>query len=113
MGRRLYHVHREKRVEVAMKQMQQGMGQDWKLLSEADVHLLSHLLQCTWNTIDQGVWDRICFVNAKAADVRKILSYGEGVKPGRNPDRSRWKRSGRSCLRSTDRRFSFIFSIFQ
>ena len=85
VGRRLYHVHREKRVEEAMKQMQQGMGQDWKLLSETDVHLLSHLLQCTWNTIDQGIWDKICFVNAKAADVRKILSYGEGVCPGHNP----------------------------
>jgi hypothetical protein len=85
VGRRLYHVHREKRVEEAMKQMQQGMGQDWKLLSETDVHLLSHLLQCTWNTIDQGIWERICFVNAKAADVQKILSYGEGVRPGHNP----------------------------
>jgi hypothetical protein len=85
VGRRLYHVHREKRVEVAMKQMQQGMSQDWKLLCEADINLLSHLLQCTWNTIDQGIWDRIGFVNAKAADVRKILSYGEGVSPGHNP----------------------------
>jgi hypothetical protein len=85
VGRRLYHVHREKRIEQAMKQMQQGTGAEWKLLSEADVHLLSHLLQCTWNTIDQGVWDKIAFVNVTTQDIRKILSYGEGVKPGRNP----------------------------
>jgi hypothetical protein len=86
VGRRLYHVHREKMVEQAMKMMKQGLGSDWKDFSEADVHLLSHLLQCTWNTIDQGVWDRIAFVNVKQDDLRKILTFGEGVKPGRNPE---------------------------
>jgi len=30
VGRRLYHVHREKRIEQAMKLMQQGTGADWK-----------------------------------------------------------------------------------
>jgi hypothetical protein len=69
-----------------MKLMQQGIGVDWKLLSEADVHLLSHLLQCTWNTIDQEIWDRIAFMKITIKDVRKILSYGEGVQPGRNPE---------------------------
>jgi len=86
VGRRLYHVHREKRIEQAMKLMQQGTEADWKLLSEADIHLLSHLLQCTWNTIDQGVWDKIAFMNITMKDVRKILSYGEGVTPGHNPE---------------------------
>jgi hypothetical protein len=86
VGRRLYHVHREKRIEQAMKLMQQGTGADWKLLSEADIHLLSHLLQCTWNTIDQEVWDKIAFMNVSMKDVRMILSYGEGVRPRHNPE---------------------------
>jgi hypothetical protein len=85
VGRRLYHVHREKTVERAMKLMQQGIGQEWKSLSEEDIGLLSHLLQCTWNVIDQGIWDKIPFANTKAGDVRQILSHGEGVRPGRNP----------------------------
>ncbi|MDD1686155.1 hypothetical protein [Methanoregula sp.] len=85
LGRRLYHVHRGKTVETAMKMMQQGMGAEWKSFSEADVALLTHLLQCTWNTIDQKVWNKITFANTKAGDVRKILSYGEGVSPGHNP----------------------------
>jgi hypothetical protein len=86
VGRRLYHVHREKRIEQAMKLMQQGTGADWKQLSETDIHLLSHLLQCTWNTIDQEVWDKIAFMNITIKDVRKILSYGEGVRPRHNPE---------------------------
>jgi len=85
VGRRLYHVHREKTVEQAMKQMQQGIGAEWKLFSQANIALLTHLLQCTWNKIDQKIWDTIPFTNTKAEDVRKILSYGEGVSPGRNP----------------------------
>jgi hypothetical protein len=85
IGRRLYHVHRGKTVERAMKLMQRGIGAEWKSFSEADVSILTHLLQCTWNTIDQGIWDKIPFANTKAGDVRQILSYGEGVSPGRNP----------------------------
>nr|WP_319377055.1 hypothetical protein [uncultured Methanoregula sp.] len=85
VGRRLYHVHREKTVEGAAKLMQQGIGAEWKTFSEEDVSLLLHLLQCTWNTIDQKVWDKIAFAKMSAADVRQILSHGEGVAPGHNP----------------------------
>ena len=85
VGRRLYHVHREKTVERAIKQMQQGLGAEWKSLSEANVALLTHLLQCTWNRIDQKIWDQIPFTNTTAGDIRRILAYGGGVMPGRNP----------------------------
>jgi len=85
IGRRLYHVHREKTVEGAMKLMQQGIGAEWRSFSEAEVGLLLHLLQCTWNTIDQKGWDRIPFAKITANEVRQILEFGEGVGPGKNP----------------------------
>lgn len=85
IGRRMYHIHREKRVEQAMKLMQQGAGQEWRSLSEDEIHMLGHLLQCTWNKIDQKQWDAIPFGRMGMAAVRKILSYGEGVGPGHNP----------------------------
>jgi hypothetical protein len=85
VGRRLYHVHRGKTVEHSMKLMQQGIGPEWKSFSEEDISILSHLLQCTWNVIDQRIWDKIPFANMKAGDVRQILSFGEGVSPGNNP----------------------------
>lgn len=88
VGRRLYHVHREKRVEEAIKLIQQGMGTEWKSLTEEDILLLGHLLQCTWNTIDQKIWDKIVFASAKKSDVLKILSFGTGVGPGKNPDQA-------------------------
>lgn len=85
IGRRMYHVHREKLVEQAIKLIQQGLGTEWKSFSEEDILLLGHLLQCTWNTIDQKIWDKIVFAKVTKSDVRKILSFGKGVGPGKNP----------------------------
>ncbi len=84
----MYHVHREKLVEQAIKLIQQGLGTEWKSFSEDDISLLGHLLQCTWNTIDQKIWDKISFANIKTSDVKKILSFGKDVSPGKNPDQA-------------------------
>jgi hypothetical protein len=88
VGRRLYHVHREKRVERAIKKIQQGMGPEWKSFTQDEIQVLGHLLQCTWNVIDQKVWDDIPFGNLKKGDVQKILSLGEGVGPDKGPDKT-------------------------
>jgi hypothetical protein len=85
VGRRLYHVHREKRVEEAIKKIRHGIGADWSSFTHDDIDLLGHLLQCTWNTIDQKIWDSLLFANMTKNDVRKILSFGGGVSPGNNP----------------------------
>lgn len=88
VGRRLYHVHREKRVERAIKKIQHGIGPEWKSFTQDDIHLLGHLLQCTWNVIDQKIWDSIPFASMKKDDVVRILALGEGVEPSKNPDRA-------------------------
>jgi hypothetical protein len=85
IGRRMYHVHRGKLVEQAIKLIQQGLGTEWRSFSEDDILLLGHLLQCTWNTIDQKIWDKIVFASVTKSDVQKILSYGKGVGPKKNP----------------------------
>ncbi|MFA5237087.1 MAG: hypothetical protein WC362_04450 [Methanoregula sp.] len=85
IGRRLYHVQREKRVERAIKLIQQGLGPEWKSYSEERIILLGHLLQCTWNTIDQDIWEKIPFAHAKKSDIDRVLSFGGGVRPGKNP----------------------------
>lgn len=85
IGRRMYHVHREKRVERAIKLIQQGLGPEWKTYSVEKIRLLGHLLQCTWNTIDQDTWEKIPFVHAKTSDIDRILSFGAEVRPGKNP----------------------------
>lgn len=85
IGRRMYHVHRGKRVEQAVKLMREAAGPEWRDLGEGEIHLLGHLLQCTWNTIDQKQWDAIPFGRTTMDAVHRILSHGEGVSPGHNP----------------------------
>jgi hypothetical protein len=88
IGKRLYHVHREKMVEEAIKKIKLGVGSEWSAFTREDIELLGHLLQCTWNVIEQKTWENLPFSSLKKEDVRKILSYGEGVGPGRNPDQA-------------------------
>jgi len=88
VGRRLYHVHREKRVEQAIKKIKIGVGTDWSSFTLEEIDLLGHLLQCTWNVIDQKIWDTLPFSSMTINDVRKILAFGEGVGPGKNPDQT-------------------------
>jgi len=85
IGRRLYHIHREKRAENAIKLMQQGLGTAWRSLTDTDIILLGHLLQFTWNTIDQKRWESIPFGTIGLDSIRGILARGEGVSPGHNP----------------------------
>ena len=88
IGKRLYHVHREKMVEESIKKLKLGVGNEWSEFTRDDIELLGHLLQCTWNVIDQKTWENLPFTSLKKDDVRKILSYGGGVSPGRNPDQT-------------------------
>jgi hypothetical protein len=86
VGRRLYHVHREKSVEEAIKKIKHGVGTDWSSFTREDIDLLGHLLQCTWNVIDQKIWADVPFGSITKNEVQKILSYGKGVGPGKNPE---------------------------
>ena len=85
IGRRMYHVHREKRVEHAVKLMQEALAPEWRSLREEQILVLGHVLQCTWNTIDQKQWEAIPFGKMELDTIWKILSFGEGVSPGHNP----------------------------
>ncbi|NLD57857.1 MAG: hypothetical protein GX651_06970 [Methanomicrobiales archaeon] len=85
IGRRMYHIHREKRVEHAIKQVQESLGATWRSLKEDEIQTLGHVLQCTWNTVDQKKWDKIPFGKMDLDAVRKILSLSGEVGPGHNP----------------------------
>lgn len=81
IGQRLYHVHREKRAEAAMKKIRDGLGDGWKSLTGEEIRSLGLLLQCTWNLIDQKTWETIRFNRLTTDDIRKILSIGKGYVP--------------------------------
>lgn len=85
IGRRLFHVQREKGVESAIKKIKAGIGSEWRSFTQDEIRILGHLLQCTWNTIERNTWEKIPFGKISRNDVRMLLSHGEGISPGRNP----------------------------
>ncbi|OPY36933.1 MAG: hypothetical protein A4E35_01773 [Methanoregula sp. PtaU1.Bin051] len=87
VGRRLYHVHREKMAEGAIKKIKIGLGDEWKSFTKDEIHSLGLLLQCTWNVIDRKEWDKIPFGHLTKNDVRNILTIGREYVPGATTDR--------------------------
>jgi hypothetical protein len=85
IGRRMYHVHRGKRVEQAVRLIREAAGPEWRSLQEEEIARLGHVLQCAWNRIEQKQWDAIPFGRMTMDSVRTILSCGGDVRPGHNP----------------------------
>lgn len=107
VGRWLYHFHREKRVEHAIKQVQQNLGPAWRSLKVEEIQILGHVLQCTWNTIDQKQWDTIPF---GSMTMNRSFPRAMGSVRATTRHRSRSRRSGRSCCRSKNDPHLFISS---
>lgn len=87
IGQRLYHVHREKRAQAAIKKIMAGLGDEWKTFSGSEIHLLGLLLQCTGNTVDQKIGDTLPFNRLTKEAVAKILSTGKDYVPGTAADK--------------------------
>lgn len=88
VGRRLYHIHREKRVEQAIKKIQHSLGSEWKSIPEQDVHLLERLLADVWTTIEQTTWEKIPFAHVTRDDIQHILAIGKGIGLDKTIDRT-------------------------
>jgi translation initiation factor 2 alpha subunit (eIF-2alpha) len=76
IGRRMYQLHKEKNVEKALTMIRESLGADWKMLPEADLHLLERLLGEAWVGFDNTVWEKIPFGRMTRDDVERILDIG-------------------------------------
>ena len=85
IGRRMYQVHKEKTVEKAVEKMRASAGQDWKLFTQDDVHLLERLLGAAWSAMDQKQWEKIPFAKMNREDVRKILDVARYIDIEKTP----------------------------
>jgi hypothetical protein len=79
VGRRLFQVHKGKGVEEAVKKIRQGLGDDWKLLTENDINVLERMLGEAWVYIDRPEWEKIAFSRLKYADIRQIVVIGDSA----------------------------------
>ena len=73
----------EKRVEEAIKKIKHGVGAEWSQFTREDIDLLGHLLQCTWNVIDQKIWDNIPFARMTKNRSRRSFPTVRGLDRGK------------------------------
>ena len=88
IGRRLYQVHREKRVEAAIRKLREGCGSHWKSLTEHEVRDLEYLMSGVWTSLDQKTWESIPFANMSREDIGKLLRLVKGTDPTKGIDGS-------------------------
>ena len=86
VGRRLYHVHREKRVENAIRKLREHCGSQWKSLTEQEVHELEYVLSAAWNAIDQKTWESIPFASMSREEIGRLLAIGRQLDPEKGID---------------------------
>ena len=64
VGRRLFQIHREKAVEVALEKIRRKMPAEWKSFTSADIDVLKQILGEVWVCIKRSEWDRHLFCEA-------------------------------------------------
>jgi hypothetical protein len=79
IGRRLYHVHRDKRVENAIKKLRDHCGSHWKSLTEQEIRDLEYVLSGIWTSLDEKTWERIPFASLTKEDVSNLLRLAKGA----------------------------------
>ena len=73
VGRRLFQIHKEKAVEVAMEKMRRKMPSEWTSFTSSDIDILKHILGEAWVCIKRAEWESISFTKLTKKDVQAII----------------------------------------
>ena len=82
-GRRVFQIHKEMAVEMAVEKIRENIGQDWKLYSTSDIDLLKYMLGEGWVSMDRKIWGQCTFSRLVREDIDAIINIGKGVKNGK------------------------------
>ncbi len=92
-GRRVFQIHREKAVESAVDRIRENLGQDWKLLSGADITILRFILSEAWVSMGREQWGRCAFSRLGKRDIEAIIEIGIRIKDGEEEEKSGIRRT--------------------
>jgi hypothetical protein len=82
-GRRVFQIHKEMAVEIAVEKIRQNVGQDWKLYSVSDIDRLKYMLGESWVSLDRKIWGQCTFSKLVRDDIDAIIRIGKEVKSGK------------------------------
>jgi hypothetical protein len=80
VGRRLFQIHKEKAVEVAVEKMRRKMLSEWTSFSSSDIDILKHILGEAWVCIKRTEWEGISFTKLTKNDLQEIIQIAKQVR---------------------------------
>ena len=88
VGRRLFQIHKEKAVEVALEKMRRKMPSEWKSFTSADIDILKHILGEAWVCIKRSEWESISFAELTKKDLEAIILIANQVSNKEKPEKT-------------------------
>jgi hypothetical protein len=79
VGRRLFQIHREKAVEIAIEKMRRKMPSEWTSFTSSDIDILKHILGEAWVSIKRVEWEAISFTKLTKKDLQEIIQIAKQV----------------------------------
>jgi hypothetical protein len=79
VGRRLFQIHKEKAVEVALEKIRRKMPLEWKSFTSADIDVLKQFLGEVWVCITRSEWENISFSTLTKRHLEGIIAAAKQV----------------------------------
>jgi hypothetical protein len=80
LGRRLFHIQKEKAVEDALEKIRRGQGSEWPTIPAADKETLNKILGELWTSIDRTRWGSYSFSKLSKEDIKALIVLGKYIK---------------------------------
>ena len=87
VGRRLFQIHKEKAVEVALEKIRRKMPSEWKSFTSTDIDVLKHILGEAWVCIKRSEWEGISFAKLTQKDLKAIIEIANQVSSKEKPEK--------------------------
>ncbi len=87
VGRRLFQIHKEKAVEVALEKTRRKMPLEWKSFTSSDVDVLKYILGEAWVSIKRSEWEDISFATLTKKDLEAIICVAKQVSNKEKPEK--------------------------
>jgi hypothetical protein len=87
VGRRLFQIHKEKAVEVALEKIRRKMPSEWGSFTSADIDVLKHILGEAWICIKRSEWEGISFSKLTKKDLESIILIAKQVSKNEKPEK--------------------------
>jgi hypothetical protein len=87
VGRRLFQIHKEKAVEVALEKIRRKMPSEWKSFTSKDIDVLKQILGEVWVCIKRSEWEGISFAKLTMNDLQAIIEIANQVSRREKPEK--------------------------